>query len=619
MSEELGSEAHKTRPDLDPEAHSKAEKVKQDLNSIIHLIKNNDPALKTKKIKKKLHHLIETCIAHGILKEDTPKKAIELLAFDIDVDAVLQHLTQDMRDDWFFDVLQHRDLIENKKQLHENLQSLILDGNGKYQGAIRTVYDIPKKSIGLRYSLETDFYDRFIYQAICSFLIPYYDPLLSHRVLGHRYNKNRSSERYIFKSRIDLWTTFEGVTKTSLQNNQTLLVTDLINYFENISIDSIRSAFEESIDKIAATGPKKLMIRNAINTLCELLSRWGFNEKHGLPQNRDASSFIANVVLNSVDQTMVSLKYDYYRYVDDIRIICSSPQAAKIALTELINQLRKIGMNINSAKTNILTSNSATEEISESFPTSDDRSQTIDSMWRSRSRRVIARSAKYIHQLLRECINEKQSQSRQFRFAINRLIQLTEANLFDIHTDIAVELKQLLIETLEDHAASTDQYCRILWALKPSSDELETISAYLQDHDRSIYSWQNFHLWLLLARAKFKNNEIIGFARKKLTENILHSECSAIFIYLRCTNETDHLRPLVQEFSNDWPFYHQRNFLLAINEFDKEDVAELLPKIGTKLMWTGLRAKPYFENGIPLLDREPASALSIYEEISPYE
>ncbi|MFJ2457614.1 reverse transcriptase domain-containing protein [Pseudomonas neuropathica] len=619
MSEELGSEAHKTRPDLDPEAHSKAEKVKQDLNSIIHLIENNDPALKTKKIKKKLHHLIETCIAHGILKEDTPKKAIELLAFDIDVDAVLQHLTQDMRDDWFFDVLQHRDLIENKKQLHENLQSLILDGNGKYQGAIRTVYDIPKKSIGLRYSLETDFYDRFIYQAICSFLIPYYDPLLSHRVLGHRYNKNRSSERYIFKSRIDLWTTFEGVTKTSLQNNQTLLVTDLINYFENISIDSIRSAFEESIDKIAATGPKKLMIRNAINTLCELLSRWGFNEKHGLPQNRDASSFIANVVLNSVDQTMVSLKYDYYRYVDDIRIICSSPQAAKIALTELINQLRKIGMNINSAKTNILTSNSASEEISESFPTSDDRSQTIDSMWRSRSRRVIARSAKYIHQLLRECINEKQSQSRQFRFAINRLIQLTEANLFDIHTDIAVELKQLLIETLEDHAASTDQYCRILWALKPSSDELETISAYLQDHDRSIYSWQNFHLWLLLARAKFKNNEIIGFARKKLTENLLHSECSAIFIYLRCTNETDHLRPLVQEFSNDWPFYHQRNFLLAINEFDKEDVAELLPKIGTKLMWTGLRAKPYFENGIPLLDREPASALSIYEEISPYE
>lgn len=619
MPEEHGSEAQKIRPHLDPEVLSKAEKVKHDLNSIIDLIKNNDPTLKTKKVKKKLHHFLETCLAYGILKEDTTKKAIDLLAFNIDIDAVLQHLTQDMRDDWFLDVLQHRDLIENKKHLHENLQSLILDGNGKYQGAMRTVYDIPKKSIGLRYSLETDFYDRFIYQAICSFLIPYYDPLLSHRVLGHRYNKHRTSERYIFKSRIDLWTTFEGVTKTAIQNNQALLVTDLINYFENISIDSIRSAFEENIDKIAASGPKKLMIRNSINTLCELLCRWGFNEKHGLPQNRDASSFIANVVLNSVDQTMVALKYDYYRYVDDIRIICNSPQAAKIALTELINQLRKVGMNINSAKTKILTNNSPTQEISESFPTTDDRSQTIDSMWRSRSRRVIARSAKYIYQLLRECITEKQSQSRQFRFAINRLIQLTEANLFDIQTDIAIDLRHLLIETLEDHAASTDQYCRILWALKPSPNELEKISNYLQDHDRSIYSWQNFHLWLLLARAKYKNNEVINFAKRKITENVLHSECSAIFIYLRCIDETDHLRPLIQEFRDDWPFYHQRNFLLAISEFSKEDVAELLPKIGTKLMWTGLRAKPYFDNGIPLIDREPSSALSIYEEISPYE
>ena len=37
---------------------------------------------------------------------------IEILAFPIDVDAVLQHLHRDMRDDWFEDVLQHRDLSD---------------------------------------------------------------------------------------------------------------------------------------------------------------------------------------------------------------------------------------------------------------------------------------------------------------------------------------------------------------------------------------------------------------------------------------------------------------------------------------------------------------------------
>ncbi|WP_144434523.1 RNA-directed DNA polymerase, partial [Pseudomonas syringae] len=121
-----------------------------------------------------------------------------------------------------------------------------------------------------------------------------------------------------------------------------------------------------------------------MQTLCELLARWSYNDLHGLPQNRDASSFVANIVLNSVDQAMVNLGHDYYRYVDDIRIICASPRAAKKVLTELISQLRTVGMNINSGKTIILTSSNSEAEIAEHFPTSDDRTLTIDSMWRSR-------------------------------------------------------------------------------------------------------------------------------------------------------------------------------------------------------------------------------------------
>ena len=617
MSQKTHLSKEQKNPNTENNDISEEQIITDKINSIIETI-NSEKVTKNKKILKKLRHLIHVCTAHGIAKEKY-KAPIKLLAFDIDVDAVLQHLKQDMRDDWFIDVMQHKDLIENKHFLHENLQSLILDGNGQYLGSKRTVYDIPKKGIGLRYSLETDFYDRFIYQAICSFLIPFYDPLLSHRVLGHRYNKKRESERYIFKSRIDLWTTFEGVTKTALKNNQALLVTDLINYYENISIDAIRKSFEAVIDKIDADGPKKLLIRNAIDTLCELLSRWGYNEKHGLPQNRDASAFIANVVLNAVDHKMTELGYDYYRYVDDIRIISATPRAAKISLADLINQLRTVGMNINSGKTQILSRENSPEEINEHFPTTDDRSLTIDSMWRSRSRRVIARSAKYIHQLLRECIEQKQSQSRQFRFAINRLIQLIEAHIFDIQTDLATDLKELLIDTLEDHAASTDQYCRILWTLKPTPEELERICIYLKDIERSIYSWQNFHLWLLLARSRYSNDSIIEFAQRKLHTDVLQSECSAIFIYLRCIDKAEHLKPLISKFCIDWPFYHQRNFLLAINELPKEDTVSLQPLISTKLKWTGARAKTYFENGIPLIERELVSALSIYEEISPYE
>ena len=542
-----------------------------------------------------------------------------LLAFPVDIDAVLQHLFQDMRDDWFIDPIQHRDLFTNKDQLRLVLHELLLEGNGQYKGALRSIYDIPKKGLGIRYSLETDFYDRFIYQAICSFLIPYYDPLLSHRVLGHRYNKKRISEKCLFKPRIELWQTFEGVTKTALSNKQALLATDLINYFENINVELIKMSFESMVSRILASGPEKVLIRNAIHTLCELMTRWGYSSRHGLPQNRDASSFIANVVINSVDQEMVRLGYDYYRYVDDIRIVCDNPAKARKALVDLIKQLRVVGMNINSGKSMILTSETSPADINAFFPTSDDRSQTIDNMWKSRSRRVIARSAKYIYQLLRESIDSKQTQSRQFRFAVNRLIRLSDARLFDIHDDVATELKTLLIETLEEQAVSTDQYCRLLSQLDLTDEELKRISDFLGDRDRANYPWQNFHLWLLIARKKWKHGDLLRIAQEKIEEDILKPEVPAIFIYLRCVGEENLLRPLINQFNSSWPYYHQRSFLLATSAFERDDFKPLHDKLGPKLKGTVIRALSIIKDGLPLETMEATSLFNIYEEVSPYD
>jgi len=566
-----------------------------------------------------LRSILSPLLKKGGVLADLFQDGKDVLAFPIDVDSVLQHLNQDMRDDWFTDTLQHKDLLSNKQSLHEVLYELLNEGNGQYIGSFRNVYNIPKKGLGIRYSLETDFYDRFIYQAICTFLIQFYDPLLSHRVLSHRFNKDRKSEKYIFKSRIDLWQTFEGVTRTALSNNQSLLATDLINCYENITIETIRTAFERSIEHINTSGPNKVLIRNAVQTLCNLLSRWGYSERHGLPQNRDASSFIANVVLNDIDHEMVRLGYDYYRYVDDIRVICPNTRVAKKALTELINQLRKVGMNINSGKTKILTQDSTANEVYEFFPTSDDRSLTIDNMWRSRSRRVIARSAKYIFQILKECIEEKQTQSRQFRFAVNRLIKLTDAGIFDIHATIATDLKALLISSLEDHAASTDQYCRLLGILDLNEQELNDIYNHLSDHERSVHSWQNFHLWLLLANRKYKSTNLITLATARIESDILQPEIAAIFIYLKCVDEAQILIDNISKFESAWPYYHQRNFLLACSDFDQNQLKPLISKLGPKLKWTGSRAKPYFTNGMPLVERDKIAMLDLYDEITPYD
>src|SRR5690606_5508361 len=104
---------------------------------------------------------------------------------------------------------------------------------------------------------------------------------------------------------------------------------------------------------------------------------------------------------------------------------------AKRALVDLIRELRRVGLNINSSKTQILTSDSAIEGLTQFFPSYDDRTIAIDNMWRSRSRRIIARSVHYLHEVLIELVKNRETQSRQFRFCINRLSELIAANIFD--------------------------------------------------------------------------------------------------------------------------------------------------------------------------------------------
>lgn len=543
-----------------------------------------------------------------------------VLAFPINCDAVLKHLKQDMRDDWFFDAIFYQDLFSNKGDLQAVITELLVEDNGQYVGAKRQIYDVPKKGLGIRYSLETDFYDRFIYQSICTYLIGHFDPLLSHRVLGHRLNKKRQDERYLFKNRIELWRTFEGITYTALGNDQALLVTDLINYFENISVDLVRTSFLQNLSLVKANGRDKLRIRNAVETLCVLLGRWGYSDRHGLPQNRDASSFIANVVLSGVDHKMAELGYDYYRYVDDIRIVCKDPRHARKALTDLVGELRKVGMNINSAKTDILTKDTEALRVAEFFPATDDRSVAIDNMWKSRSRRIIARSVPLVYDMLREIIEKKETQSRQFRFAVNRIKILIESKVFDVGCDLSEPLIDLIIDSLETQAASTDQFCRMLSILGLSTDALERIENYLKDDLKSIHPWQNYHLWLLLAKKKKYSEDLTHIAIQKLQHNILAPEISAIFIYLKSVGQEEALKPIVGQFSADWPYQHQRYFLLSAKDFDRDTLKPIVELLGVKIKGTIKRATGHFPSDGTLVGvAEGTDILNFYEHISPYD
>lgn len=78
----------------------------------------------------------------------------DLLAFPINIKQTLKHLRQDMKDDWFYDAVRYEDLLTNADDLSEILTKSVNINHGKYETGHKATYDVPKKALGLRYTLE---------------------------------------------------------------------------------------------------------------------------------------------------------------------------------------------------------------------------------------------------------------------------------------------------------------------------------------------------------------------------------------------------------------------------------------------------------------------------------
>lgn len=544
----------------------------------------------------------------------------QALGFPVPFDKVLLHLRQDMRDDWYSDCLQYNDLFSNSKEAKRIILSLLQEWNGAYCGTQSTVRNVPKSGYGERYGLETDFFDRFVYQAICSFLIPYYDRLLSHRVLSYRYDPDPQSPKYLFKPKIARWFTFEGVTLTFARSNKHLLITDVSNFFGNISRAQLIEQLERAIPNINATGPEKLHIRNAVRTLDKLLEQWTYNGSHGLPQNRDASSFLSNILLSSIDHEMANKGYDYYRYVDDIRIIANSELHARRALQDLIRQLRTVGLNINVSKTKILPPDVSEEVLVDDFPSQDNTTTAINHMWQSRSRRIMTRSVTYIFNILSECITRGETQSRQFRFAVNRVAQIVESGLFDVGDALSTSLLDALSGTLLDQAVTTDQYCRLITILDREGRCLPSLEKFLLDEEGTIHDWQNYIIWLLLAVRRYRTDALIELADRKIQTDMRSAEAAAILIWLRCVGETQLIEREVQRFQPSLPYLNARYLLISASILPKESLKPLYGLVSTGLKGTVTRVERYAnDDGLPFAVRERPDLMNLIDEVSEYD
>jgi hypothetical protein len=521
----------------------------------------------------RLPRLMRLCLRREPVPLDAelqPKEmptVITLGAVSIDTKILARQLRNDLRDDWFPDPLQFGDML-NADALAQLIRKNIAFHLGEYRPSARTLLNIPKTGFTLRYALETSLSDRALYQGLTAFLIPFYDRLLPWNSFSHRYDyeRRRSNDKYTFKNGIQSWKHYVKAARSAVTTDSYLLSTDVANFFENIQLERLRADIEALESELIATPAEMTRIRAHKDLLFKFLEQWTYEQGVGLPQNRDASSFLANIYMRRLDLEMIAAGYadTYFRYMDDIKIVCTDQYHARKALKQLTVCLRALGLSVNSRKTEIV-AGFETSKVEECLDGGSEVIERIDELWRRRTRSAIFALWPTLRDRTLELIEKGSVDSREFRYCIKRIELL--ATFEDLHfpKELYAAVTTAICRAVAIYPACTDQYVKYLSAVHVTAEQLQPVIEYLCQSDQSIYTWQNYRLWLLLAAKGIATEKLMGAALGAVNgpDTPLRAGAS---VYLGALGHLDSKIAVARQFGSATSFMGQRSALIAIHE-----------------------------------------------------
>jgi len=121
-----------------------------------------------------------------------------------------------------------------------------------------------------------------------------------------------------------------------------LVAFDLQQFYANVSLAELDAA----------------LARCGVETACRqylgaLLRYWAQGRERGLPIGANASRILAEASLIAVDEELAKCGLDFWRYVDDYRLLVDDPQQAHVALMAVADRLAARGFYLNAQKTQI--------------------------------------------------------------------------------------------------------------------------------------------------------------------------------------------------------------------------------------------------------------------------
>lgn len=463
-------------------------------------------------------------------------RELEINGAVLDMETAIRRIQHDLTDDWYFDPLHYLDMCNTDFVLNYFSKK---DRCCNYKAQKMEVFYLPKKSFVLRKAMVGTFMDRLLYMAVVNQLSVLIDSHLSRYVYSARYNPDKSKNGLIVQG-VEQWTKMNYLINDWVDKEKKgcLVKLDLLNYYDSIN----KKTLIRLLNEIVQTDNDKACVR----LLERLLTDFSDKEiNHGIPQNSDASSLLATFYISHVDEFILSKALHYCRFMDDMYFVAKNIYEARDLLQTIEKHLRQIDLSLNAQKIQFikLDNKQERETFLKELALFDYEKSKIKYLIRSSSKgkrmNAIALLVKQLKTALKSTEDDKQSNK-------DRALKFSMSAFSSIHLKIDSyweEFYKALVTLTKEQVDAPDHtplICRIISSIgRRNIDNIkEAVKELLLRHNVSIYEWQAYHLWMLMAYLRYNDDELRRFAVNELEKNdeTRRVEIAAIIIYIVTIN-----------------------------------------------------------------------------------
>lgn len=243
------------------------------------------------------------------------------------------------------------DLVQHIKKIYSLVEPYTQDKSFAYY--------YPKGEFFMRRCTYVPFKDYAIRYHLVNVLSTVVENSFIKTNFAHRTQRSKSGFIHLFPQYHPIYKKFIKRAEDYKNKNTDfyLLKADITSFYDSVSHEHLINSIFSLVSNILPQKYKPLLhqiLRAEVESYSVIYNSLQSEEKHqGLLIGNNTEGYLANILLHRLDELMISQKFNYARYVDDIQVITNTEKEAINALNIIQEELHRIGLALNSAKTDI--------------------------------------------------------------------------------------------------------------------------------------------------------------------------------------------------------------------------------------------------------------------------